>query len=44
MALFPSYNLEIEKLHGKTFDLLTLDLNSEAMLQDENVLGTYLAR
>ena len=33
MALFPSYNLKIEKLHGKTFDLLTLNLSSEAMLQ-----------
>ena len=32
MTLFLSYNLEIEELHGKTFDLLTLDLTSEAML------------
>ena len=44
MALFPSYNLKIEKLHGKTFDLLTLDLSSEAMLQGGKVLGTHLAR
>ena len=44
MALFPSYNLEIEKLHGKTFDLLTLDLSSEAKLQGGKVLGTHLAR
>ena len=43
MTLFPSYNLEIEKLHGKAFDLLTLDLNSEAMLQGGKVLGTHLA-
>ena len=44
MALFPSYNLEIEKLHGKTFDLLILDLSLEAMLQGGKVLGTHLAR
>ena len=43
MALFPSYNLKIKKLHGKTFDLLTLDLSSEAMLQGGKVLGTHLA-
>ena len=44
MVLFPSYNLEIEKLHGKTFDLLILDLSWEAMLQDGKVLGTHLTR
>ena len=44
MALFPSYNLEIEKLHGKAFDLLTLDLSLEAILQGGKVLDTYLAR
>ena len=44
MALFPSYNLEIEKLHGLTFDLLTLDLSSKAMLQGGKVLGTHLAQ
>ena len=33
MILFPSYNLKIEKLHRKAFDLLTLNLSSEAMLQ-----------
>ena len=44
MALFPSYNLEIEKLHGQAFDRLTLDLSSEAMLQGGKVLGTHLAR
>ena len=44
MALFPSYNLEIEKLYGKAFDLLNLDLNSEAMLQGGKVLGIHLAR
>ena len=44
MVLFPSYNLEIEKLHGLAFDLLTLDLSSEAMLQGGKVLGTHLAR
>ena len=32
MVLFLSYNL------------LTLDLSSEAMLQDEKILGTHLAR
>ena len=44
MALFPSYNLKIEKLHGKALDLITLDLNSEAMLQGGKVLGGYLTR
>ena len=44
MALFPSYNLKIEKLHGKTFDLLTFDPSLEAMLQGRKVLGTHLAR
>ena len=44
MVLFPSYNLEIEKLHGKTFDLLILDLSWEAMLQGGKVLGTHLTR
>ena len=44
MALFPNYNLKIEKLHGKVLDLLTLNLNLEAMLQGEKVLGTHLAR
>ena len=44
MAGLPSYNLEIEKLHGKAFDLLTLDLSSETMLQGGKVLGTHLAR
>ena len=44
MALFPSYNLEIEKFHGKTFDLLILDLSLEAMLQGGKVLGTHLTR
>ena len=44
MALFPNYNLEIEKLHGKARDLPTLDLSSEAMLQGEKVLSTHLAR
>ena len=44
MALFPSYNLEIEKLHGKIFDLLTLYLSSKAMLQGGKVLGTHLTR
>ena len=44
MALFPSYNLEIEKLHGKALDLPTLDLSSEAMLQGRKVLGTHLTR
>ena len=44
MVLFFSYNLEIEKLHEKTFDLLTLDLSSEAMLQDGKVLDTHLVR
>ena len=43
MALFPSYNLEIEKLHGKTFDLLILDLSLDAILQGGKVLGTHLA-
>ena len=43
MALFPNYHLEIEKLHGKALDLLTLDLSSEAMLQGGKVLGTHLA-
>ena len=42
MTLFPSYNLEIEKLHGKAFDLLTLDLSLEAMLQGGKVLSTHL--
>ena len=46
MVLFLNYNLEIEieKLHEKTLDLLTLDLSSEAMLQGGKVLGTHLAR
>ena len=44
MALFPSYNLKIEKLHGQAFGLSTLDLSSEAMLQGGKVLGTHLAR
>ena len=44
MTFFPIYNLEIEKLHGKAFDLLTLDLSLEAMLQGGKVLGTHLAR
>ena len=44
MALFPNYNLEIEKLHGQAFNLLILDLSSEAMLQGGKVLGTHLAR
>ena len=44
MALFLSYNLEIEKLHEKEFDLLTIDLNFKAMLQDGKVLSTHLAR
>ena len=44
MALFLSYNLEIEKLHGQAFDLLTIDLSSEAMLQGGKVLGTHLAQ
>ena len=42
MALFPSYNLEIEKLHEQVFDLRTLNLSSEAMLQGGKVLGTHL--
>ena len=44
MALFLNYNLKIEKLHGKTLDLLTLDLSSEDMLQARKVLGTHLAQ
>ena len=44
MALFLSNNLEIEKLHGKTFDLLILDLSLEAILQGGKMLGTHLAR
>ena len=44
MTLFSTYNLEIEKLHGKAFDILTLDLNSEAMLQGGKVLGTHFTR
>ena len=44
MTLFPSYNLEIEKLYRKAFDLLTLDLSSKAMLQGGKVLGTHLTR
>ena len=44
MVLFPNYNLKIEKLHGKALDLLTFDLNSEAMLQGGKVLSTHLAR
>ena len=43
MVLFPSYNLKIEN-YMEAFDLLTLDLNSDAMLQDGKVLGTHLAR
>ena len=43
MALFPSYNLEIEKLHGQAFDLLTLNLSLEVMLQGGKVLDTHLA-
>ena len=43
MALFPSYNLEIEKLYGKTFDLLIIDLSLEDILQGGKVLGTHLA-
>ena len=42
MVLFSSYNLEIEKLHGLAFDLLTLDLSSEAMLQGGKVLAPTL--
>ena len=41
MALFPIYNLKIENYMDK--DLLTLDLSSEAMLQDGKVLGTHFA-
>ena len=44
MVLFSSYNLEIEKLQGQAFDLLTLDLSSKAMLQGGKVLGTHLAQ
>ena len=44
MALFHNYNLEIKKLYGKAFDLLTLDLSLEVMLQGGKVLGTHLAR
>ena len=44
MALFLSYNLEIEKLHEKAFDLLTIDLSFKAMLQGWKVLSTHLAR
>ena len=44
MTLFSSYNLEIEKLQGQAFDLLTLDLSSEAMLQGEKVLGTHFVQ
>ena len=40
MALFPSYNLKIENY----MDLLTFDLSLEVMLQDGEVLGTYLPR
>ena len=43
MTLFPSYNLEIEKLHGQAFDLLTLNLSLEVMLQGGKVLDTHLA-
>ena len=32
------------KLHRKAFDLLTLDLSPEAMLQGGKVLGTHLAQ
>ena len=42
MVLFPNYNLKIENYMDKV-DLLTIDLSSEAMLQDGKVLGTHLA-
>ena len=43
MALFPSYNLEIENYKDKDWPI-TLNLSSEAMLQGGKVLGTHLAR
>ena len=43
MALFPSYNLEIENYKDK-HGLSTLDLSSEAMLQGGKVLSTHLTQ
>ena len=36
-------NMNERSLHGKTFDLLTLDLSSEAMLQGGKVLNPTLS-